>query len=234
MGACMKLNPSSELRVASRVFQRIPSKRAPHHRQQGVVLLIALIVLVAMTLAGIGLVRSVDTGNMVAGNLAFKQGATLAGDAGTEAAIGWLTPLNGANTLYTNNAASGYYATSQSTLDPTNSHSAATVPAVDWEDNNCSGLTFSTCVKPAPAISVGDNSVSYIIHRLCQVEKDPNSVDNTCVTYQSSTSTSPKRGELKYGDDKRFEPLPGPYYRIVSRVKGPRNTISFVETMIHF
>lgn len=204
------------------------------YRQQGVVLLIALIVLVAMTLAGIALVRSVDTGNMVAGNMAFKQGATLAGDAGTESAIAWLTPLNGSTTLYVNNAAKGYYATSQATLDLTNRSSSATLPAVDWDDNGCSGMLFSVCIKPAPAITVGDNAVSYIIHRLCKMEADPNSIDNSCVTYQSSSSTSPKRGELKYGDDKRFEPLPGPYYRIVSRVKGPRNTISFIEAMIHF
>lgn len=204
------------------------------HRQQGVVLFIALIVLVAMTLAGIGLVRSVDTGNLVAGNMAFKQGATLAGDAGTEQAIVWLTPLNGSTALYTNNVAAGYYATSQSTLDPTNRNSTASTPAVDWERNNCNGLTFSVCIQPAPAISVGDNSVSYIIHRLCLAELDPNSVSNTCVTYQSSSSTSPKRGVPKYGDSGRFEPLPGPYYRIVSRVVGPRNTVSFVEAMIHF
>lgn len=229
----MKLNFRFSANAGPCIVRPACSRRIMRH-QQGVVLFIALIVLVAMTLAGIGLVRSVDTGNLVAGNMAFKQGATLAGDAGTEQAIVWLTPLNGSATLYTNNAAAGYYATSQSTLDPTNRNSAATIPAVDWEDNNCSGLTFSVCVKPAPAVSVGDNSVSYIIHRLCLAELDPNSVSNTCVTYQSSSSTSPKRGEIKYGDDKRFEPLPGPYYRIVSRVKGPRNTVSFVEAMIHF
>lgn len=214
------------------------SKRCAKHfsmsRQEGVVLFIALIVLVAMTIAGIALVRSVDTGNMVAGNMAFKQGATLAGDGGTEAAINWLTPLNGTPSLYTNNIGKGYYATSQGAFDPTNSRSSTTTPAVDWNNNNCSGLSFSVCVKPAPAITIGDNSVSYIINRLCEIEEDPNSVDNTCVTYQASDSTSPKRGELKYGDDKRFEPLPGPYYRIVSRVEGPRNTVSFIETVIHF
>lgn len=202
--------------------------------QKGVVLFIALIVLVAMTIAGIALVRSVDTTNLVAGNLAFKQGATLAADGGTEAAINWLTPLNGTLTLYTSDAAHGYYATSQETLDPTNSRASAAVPAVDWDGNNCSGMEFSVCVKAAPSITMGDNTVSYIINRLCQAEEDPNSTDNTCATYQSANSTSPKRGELKYGDDKRFEPLPGPYYRIVARVKGPRNTISFVETIIHF
>lgn len=202
--------------------------------QRGVVLFIALIVLVAMALASIALVRSIDTGNIIAGNMAFKQGATLAADGGTEAAINWLTPLNGTAALYTNNAAKGYYATSQGMMDPTNGHASASTPAVDWEDNNCSGLSFSVCVKPAPSITIGDNSVSYIINRLCELEEDPNSTDNSCVTYQASNSTSPKRGEMKYGEDKRFEPLPGPYYRVVSRVKGPRNTVSFIETVIHF
>ena len=66
-------------------------KIAPRReRQRGVVLFIALIVLVAMALAGIALVRSVDTGILVAGNIAFKQGATNAGDQGLEAARTWL------------------------------------------------------------------------------------------------------------------------------------------------
>lgn len=52
------------------------------HRQRGVVLLIALIILVAMTLAGIGMMRSVDTGSVIAGNLAFKQATLLASDRG--------------------------------------------------------------------------------------------------------------------------------------------------------
>jgi Tfp pilus assembly protein PilX len=43
-------------------------------RIRGAVLFIALIVLVAMTLAGIAIMRSVDTATLIAGNLAFKQG----------------------------------------------------------------------------------------------------------------------------------------------------------------
>jgi len=50
--------------------------------QQGIVLPITLIVLVAMTLAGIALLRSIDTSSIIAGNLAFKQSATASGDAG--------------------------------------------------------------------------------------------------------------------------------------------------------
>ena len=45
--------------------------------QKGVVLFFALIALVAMSLAAAALVRSVDSGVLVAGNLAFKQSAIL-------------------------------------------------------------------------------------------------------------------------------------------------------------
>ncbi|MBK7423656.1 MAG: hypothetical protein IPJ48_11460 [Propionivibrio sp.] len=46
-------------------------------RQGGVVLMIALIILVALTIGGIALVRSVSTTSIIAGNLAFQQAATI-------------------------------------------------------------------------------------------------------------------------------------------------------------
>jgi Tfp pilus assembly protein PilX len=61
-----------------------PRTRLAAGRQRGAILFIALIVLVAMTLAGIALMRSVDTNVLIAGNLAFRQGATAAGDYGVE------------------------------------------------------------------------------------------------------------------------------------------------------
>lgn len=205
-------------------------------RQNGAVLFIALIVLVAMTLAGIALIRSVDTGTMVAGNLAFKQTATMAGDAGTNAAIAYLAPINGTTTPYQNQIAAGYYATSQDNLDMTGAKNNSTLARVDWDRNSCSGITFSACIQPSPEIvdAATGNAITFIIHRLCQSEGDPNNIANTCATFKSTSGTSPKRGEFKYGDDKRFEPLPAVYYRITSRVKGPRNTVSYTETIVHF
>ena len=64
--------------------------RAARRAQQGVILFIALIVLVAMSLAGIALMRSVDTNVLIAGNLAFRQANTALGDVGVEAARTWL------------------------------------------------------------------------------------------------------------------------------------------------
>jgi type IV pilus assembly protein PilX len=59
--------------------------------QRGVVLFFTLIALVVMSLAAVALIRSVDTSNIIAGNLAFKQAGTSSGDAGIEAAIAWLS-----------------------------------------------------------------------------------------------------------------------------------------------
>ncbi|HYD81749.1 MAG TPA: pilus assembly PilX N-terminal domain-containing protein [Paucimonas sp.] len=204
-------------------------------RERGAVLVIALIVLVAMTLAAIALVRSVDAANMVAGNFAFKQGATAAGDAGTEAAISWLQTVVGTSDSYEDNVNAGYYATSQDEIDYTGNSRDETRALVDWDFNKCNDQKTSACIKPAKEIAVGNgNKVSYIIHRLCLSAGDPNAAANSCANFRASGTGSPKRGELKYGDDKRFEGTPAEYYRITTRVKGPRNTTSYVETIVHF
>lgn len=74
---------------------KIGMRNAPGlQRQRGVVLLIALIVLVAMTLAGIAMMRSVDTGVVITGNMAFKQSTINAGDVGLDAAYTALTSIS--------------------------------------------------------------------------------------------------------------------------------------------
>ncbi len=197
-------------------------------RQQGAVLLIALIVLVAMTLAGIGLVRSVDTGNLVAGNMAFKQGLTFAADTGTEAAVVWLDSRQAGALVQANQTAAGYYATSQPNLDITNSLNNEDLDAVDWDNNNCDGLPHKDCIDPSTAINIGGNSVSYIIHRLCT---NTGAVDkNSCLVYASNPSPC-RGGPSECPPDSRKD---APYYRITSRVLGPKNTLSFVQTVVHY
>ncbi|GGI54803.1 pilus assembly PilX family protein [Oxalicibacterium solurbis] len=206
-------------------------------RQQGVVLLIALIVLVAMTLAGIALVRSVDTGNLAAGNLAFRQGASLAADDGIEAGITWLSgQQGGGNSLKDDQAGNGYYATSQDALDVTNK--TITSAAVDWDHNSCKDLDVTNCIQPSASVEVKDDGVvlytySYIIHRLCSKPLGYNDKDNSCVTYQGSDDKSPSRDAPQAGDT-RFAGEPVPYYRITTRVLGPRNTTSFVQAVVHY
>ncbi len=213
-------------------------------RQRGVVLILTLIVLVAMTLAAIALVRSVDTGNVVAGNMAFKQGTAQAGDAGTEAAIAFLLSggvggisIAGSTASYNDHPIApndGYYATGQD-LDMTGNSHDPTRGLVDWDSNGCNGVASAGCQTPAPAITTsGGYTVSYIINRLCSQAGDVTAMGNNCVTFLAQGAQSPVRGELKIGKDRRFSLVPIEYYRITSRVSGPRNTVSYIETVVHF
>lgn len=55
-----------------------------HKQQRGVVLLVALIALVALSLSGLALMRSVDTSNIVSGNFAFNEATTQMAEIGME------------------------------------------------------------------------------------------------------------------------------------------------------
>src|SRR5271166_4374168 len=65
-------------------------------RQRGVVLFIALIVMVVMSLAALGLIRSVDTTTQVLGNLALRQAAIMPANYAVEdAAAGLFSDAGG-------------------------------------------------------------------------------------------------------------------------------------------
>src|SRR5262245_52947646 len=79
--------------------RRLPRRAAPR-AQRGTMLIIALIVLVALTLAGVAMMRSVDTASIVAGNIAFKQSTIVASDQGIQQAYGYLAGVAGTPALY--------------------------------------------------------------------------------------------------------------------------------------
>lgn len=205
-------------------------------RQKGVVLLITLIALVAMTLAAIALVRSVYTGNVVAGNMAFKQGAVQSADVSVETAITWLTGVAGVVASQNDDSANGYYATSQEQMDPTGNRSDPNRALIDWDSNNCNGAvaggTASACIQAAPLIAANaaGYEARYVIHRLCPAAGLPNNCASTSVTV-AGVSSGAKDYTSKGGLSGTAEVE---YYRIITRVKGPRNTTSYVETIIHF
>src|SRR3989441_7644236 len=116
-----KRGPSVVLRktLGSRVRGNDGRKHltAPVVQQRGVVLFIALIVMVAMSLAAIALIRSVDTTSQVIGNLAFRQASILPANFAIEdAAAGLFNDVNPANLariadVRLDTPAENYYAT---------------------------------------------------------------------------------------------------------------------------
>jgi len=190
--------------------------------QRGAVLFIALIVLVAMSLAGLAMMRGVDTGALIANNLAFKQGATIAGDAGVEAARTWLI-ANGGPTLYNNQPGvtngGGYFATWQQGLDFTNAD-ADTTNNFNWAAN-----------AVALATDAAGNQVSYVIHRMCDATGNPASINCVRVTDPGSTTASTK-GAAAFGTYSISSPSQA-FFRITVRVIGPRNTVSYVQAAVY-
>jgi Tfp pilus assembly protein PilX len=190
-------------------------------RQRGVVLMIALIVLVAMTLAGIALMRSVNTTALISGNLAFQQAATSSGDTGTEAAIVWLKANNNSGYLWNSYPAQGYVAARQ---DPAAGQS--------WDAfwtaviNPSGGPSLVTSLGQDPNTG---NTVSYVIQRLCNGTGDPTSPGIDCAAPQSvalATSSSKGAGAVALLYNSSI------YYRITTRIDGPRNTVSYVQVVV--
>ena len=215
------------------------SPRPGLRAERGLSLLFALLALAALSLAAVGLVRSVGGGSLAVGNLGFKIDATTSADRGGEAAIAWLQANNTGVTLDTNVAALGYYATSTDALDATGRNvAAATRAVVDWNNDNCASVsgTYSACVDASAVNTVGGNSVSWVITRLCAAVGSKNDVTNSCATTLSSgTADDSASGGQSYGENGGFaNTMTAPYYRIVVRSVGGRNAVSFTETIVNF
>ena len=181
--------------------------RAPRSAQQGVVLFIALIVLVAMTLAGLAMMRSVDTNNLIAGNLAFKNAASSAGDAAVESARNWLMAKTPGQ-LEADQA--GYFANWQPSFDP---------KTFNWL---ASGALLGTD-------SYG-NTIYYVAHRMCN--ESAKSIDATDCAKVSTVSVGSTKGGGSYGN----LPLAGTslvFYRITTKIEGPKFTVSYLQAFVY-
>lgn len=198
-------------------------------RQSGIVLLIALIALVAISLAGVALMRSVDTGLVVSGNLAFRQTSVQIADAGTEQAVTWLT--SNSASLDNDVKAAGYYASRMDLCDLTGETPSTDDDAV-WDPN---GTAQSGCNMLA--VAVGSESLvdgymaSFVIHRMCDSSGSPNAIQCSRLQGQAGSDSSSTKTGGSYG----ATPLSGPsqiYYRITTRVDGPRNTSAMIQTVI--
>ena len=211
------------------------------HEQQGISLIFALIALLLIALSTLALVRSVDTGSLVLGNMGFKQDATVAGDEAVRTAFNWLK-LQTATTLGADNAAVGYYASSRDAdntkpLDLTGQQfpGNANRLLIDWNKDSCAyGNNVGTCsltpTDPAVKTTNGNNSMRYTVFRLCAMTDAAATAagtNNNCVTPAVQGGNDNEAG-------KQAPTLPasGFFYRIVVQVQGSRNSVSFIEAIV--
>jgi type IV pilus assembly protein PilX len=180
--------------------------------QRGMVLLVALVVLVAVMIAGVAMMRSVDTATLVSGNIAFQRSATNAADKGIEAAIVMLKAKT-ADELTKDEGTTGYTAS----LVASDHNPPA---GKSWQE-------FWQTTLGNSAVDVGTdafgNHIWYVVHRMCNTAGAASGSD--CVASPAVTNDN-------YTDHENPVPIKVVtriYYRITVRVTGPRRTESYVQ-----
>lgn len=205
------------------------NSRSLPHRQRGVVLFLALIVLVAMLLSGIALFRTADSGILTAGNLALQKTAVNQGDRGIETASTWLAANAGTALLYEDPNEPGYVDTPFYIANALYDQPAPGQSWLAWWN----GYTVTHTPDVLTVDPDTGHQVSYLIQRLCTANGSPSTANVKC-------ARSPNIDLLK-GQSRRHDmiPLEGSaaamgaiYYRIIARIDGPRNTMAFVEAIV--
>lgn len=168
--------------------------RARHGRQQGLTLVVVLVLLLVMLLGGLSMARMAEVGTLVAGNISVKERALQASDVGLNAAFVRVLAL--AN----DNADNGtwYAAKNRDTT-------SAGLPAnVDW--------------AAAPELLTGPNnqfSVRYFVDRQCG-DVAVTDLERQCLVRQGTPATK-DLSSGKGADDAPLQPA-GAQFRITVRV----------------
>jgi Tfp pilus assembly protein PilX len=192
--------------------------RRPHSRtrgarpQRGLVLLVVLLMLALLLLAGAGAMRSIDSGNVIAGNFSFQRAATQAADRSLTDAMNTAAGVvsgGGGNT----DSANRYFSTRQTAVDARGFPSA-----INWTAVAC--VDPQGAAVPACETDTGEYRVQYVVERMCSA--NPNLADITdirskCEYEPSSVALLPVNIPLRY--------------RVMTRVRGPRGTENWFEAM---
>ncbi len=197
-------------------------RRMPSSRERGVVIFVALIVMVALSLAAIALIRSIDTTNTVVGNLGFRQASIPPTNQAIEKA---------AAALFANASKTGAPAIADTTVDVTAQNYFASRVARSGRGSARGSRTIcrrrcNYSLATSNILTDGaDNEIRYVIERMC-LNPGPADLSNCDLT-------GPKQVPGTTIGDPSQPPLPRfPFYRVTIRVDGPQNTVSFAQAML--
>jgi type IV pilus assembly protein PilX len=190
-------------------------------RQRGIVLFIALIVMVAMTLAAVALIRSVDTTNTAVGNLAFRQSSILPANYAVETAVASLFV----------EAYNGGPKVTDPTKDDTNVNYYSTFKRTDNKIGVPKDLQTYTAAR-ALKIQLkddADNLITYVIERMCDDTSPVKPGDGVAALTWCDMMAPKLSPGTTVNDPDIFKIPPLPFYRVTVRVDGPKNTASFLQ-----
>lgn len=197
-------------------FPRPPIPASQARRERGIVLFIALVTMVLLMLAALATLRSVDSTTLMTGNLAFREATTQVSDYGTENARKWL--MDNASSLASDFPPGSpyYYASIDASFNP---------KSWDWSHS----VTMTTTSGNVLVGTIPDGyTVKYVIHRMCSSA----GAATNCFSVQGGNITGSSNAAANYN---AFSPTGSgtPYYQITTQVTGPRNSVSYVQTLVY-
>lgn len=203
------------------------SVRKPSRHQRGVVLIVALIGMVVLSLAAVALLRSVDSGTSIAGNLAFKQASIGPINYAIEEAgynLFDAPPAFRIPDVFNHWPALKYYAN----LQP--GESASGVPSIIYGYSPV--YPFAGYTDPTTGYQV-----RWVIERMCYGGAaapgpyfgDPLTNAGLVACDLLDPKVSKGQTTMKLGP---LNVPPQPLYRVSIRVDGPSNTVTYAQAML--
>lgn len=207
--------------------------------QRGAILVITLVILAAMTLASVGVMRSVDTSVLLSGNLGFKRDAAARANV---AAQQILTKLR--NTTFLQASDDYCYTAAKCTGGNTENYSpvmllsgADGVPTILTPANTTAFTTIykgTLTASQASKMSAVGVTVYFLIERMCDTVGSP--LESSCAYDDGPTQLTNSAGDYRGGAK---ELLGGgkagttamPLFRLTVRADGPRNTVAYTQSM---
>ena len=141
--------------------------------------------------------------------------------------------------LFDDDEANGYFSTTADNCDLTGSVTPAdAADNVDWTGVD-PGVDCNMEARAVAPAGVADGfTVSYVINRVCNAAGDPNAVlaaDGVTAMACSRAGGGASEGSTKAGASYGNLPLTGgaqTYYRITTRIDGPRGTVRYVQSLV--
>ncbi len=163
-------------------LNRLNGSSPPPLQQSGISLAITLIGLVAMTMAGLSIMRASNTSNLIAGNMGFHQAAVQSADLGVETAITVYKNIVKVGTVTSDDTSINYYASYDS------------INGIILPDST----RLSTSTVNVVTDSNANNEIHYVIERMCN-DANPASLSNclmngTVPYFRISTLVNGPRG----------------------------------------
>ena len=193
-------------------------------RPRGIVLFVALLVMVALSLAGVALMRSTDAATAVTGNLVLKQAASLAVDRGIERAVHALWEAAPALDRTQHAPTQNFYACVRGDAGGCMAANSV-VPKIPDLLRNASGCSDASLATGLLANDDAGNRSCYVIERMC-LAPGP-AIRSNCNLATGALGADPGTqhyvGLIRPGDA---------YYRVTVRVEGPRSTVTYAQAVL--